>query len=435
MVKPRWTLPDGCTHAVSRNHLSREQLQFAERLAYEHGESYDSYLLMETGREYFFGRNSSGAPGGVVAFRTWRDHVYVVGGLLAPAGRKSQLLADFLDFVQLNQREVSFLNVLAVDVPVFREFGFQVSKVGEEPVIDLQQTTWQGSDFAWVRRQENYCLRNGLKFREVEPDPRDPEYASYIVPQLLQVSEEHLHDSVYNRELGMMTGRVDLENMFRKRLFVAQRGAGIEAFVVATPARNGTQWAVEMFRRRPSATRGVIPFLILQVARQMQQEGIRLLSLCQVPALRVDRGTPSDSRLVVNGLRFWWNWLPWFYDTPRLYHFKSRFRPQYRECFIATWPRAKFWPLFAFFFLWGIIVPDFTRLPVQMLRRMRKWWHTEHLADPETEPYRILETFPAKQPAVTAPAASAERDDVEWSPGHDVAESDRELLAGSWTSR
>jgi phosphatidylglycerol lysyltransferase len=142
--------------------------------------------------------------------------------------------------------------------------------------------------------------------------------------------------------------------------------------------------------------RGIIPFLVAQIARRMRDERVSYLSLCQVPALRVKQGTPSDSRFVVNGLQFWFDRLPWFYDVPRLYHFKSRFRPQYRECFIATYPRVRVAPLLAFFFKWGIIVPGFSRLPRQLLRRMGKWKHSEHLADPSREQYVILDRLPLR---------------------------------------
>jgi lysylphosphatidylglycerol synthetase-like protein (DUF2156 family) len=57
-----------------------------EECAYALGETYDSYLVTESDREYFF---SSGRRG-VVGFRRWCGHVLVVGGLLAePADQQS----------------------------------------------------------------------------------------------------------------------------------------------------------------------------------------------------------------------------------------------------------------------------------------------------------------------------------------------------------
>ncbi len=388
--------PDGCTHIAGRERLSAEQLATVETLAYREGEAYDSYLSLERDLEYFFGADGQG----VVGFTRWQRHLFVVGGLLAAESRRGRLLAQFMEFARANRLEISFLNILGRDVPAFREAGFSVSKVGEEPVVPLENCTWQGADYAWVRRQENFCTRSGVRFEEIIPDPDCPTYREQIAPEILEVSREHLQDTVYGRELSMMVGRLDPLAMFRKRLFVARKEGRIEAFVIANPGRNGDLWAVETYRKRVQATRGVIAFLITQIARQLRTEDVKLLSLCQVPSLRVKCGTVSDSSFVTNGLEFWWKRLPWFYDPPRQYHFKSRFRPQYRECFIATYPKTRIAPMLAFFFKWGVIVPDFKRLPMQMLRRMAKWKNRERLADPASEPYQMY------QPAFAAAGAS-----------------------------
>jgi len=124
-----------------------------------------------------------------------------------------------------------------------------------------------------------------------------------------------------------------------------------------------------------------------------------------VPALRVKHGTRSDSSFVTTGMQFWWKFLPWFYDPPRQYHFKSRFRPQYRECFVATYPKTRVFPMLAFFFKWGVIVPDLKRLPLQMLKRMAKWKNRERLADPSAEPYIIYQPSGEQPAAVAADAA------------------------------
>jgi phosphatidylglycerol lysyltransferase len=387
MIRRTWTVPEGCSHVAGRDDLSATQLGILETLAYREGEAYDSYLALERGLEYFFDGGSQGAVG----FTRWRDHLFVVGGLLAAESRRPRLLRQFMQFAEANGCEISFLNVLGRDVPAFRAAGFSVSKVGEEPVVPLADCTWKGADFAWVRRQENFCVRSGVRFEEVIPDADCPVYRNQVAPELLEVSSEHLSDTVYGRELSMMVGRLDPLKMFRKRLFVARKNGRIEAFVIANPGRNGDLWSVETYRKRTDATRGVIAFLIAQIARQLRSEDVTLLSLCQVPTLRVKQGTRSDSGFVTSGLHFWWKCLPWFYDPPRQYHFKSRFRPQYRECFVATYPKTRVLPMLAFFFKWGVIVPDLKRLPMQMLRRMSKWKNREKLADPAAEPYLFYE--------------------------------------------
>ncbi len=185
---------------------------------------------------------------------------------------------------------------MAGDVPLFREFGFEVRETGEEPLVDLRTATWAGKDFAWVRQQENSCLRSGVTYREICVDLLTPDQHAAIERELAEISTEHLNDTVYGRELGLMVGKLDLREMFRKRLFIAEKEGRIEGFVVSTPSHNGRVWSVETYRRRKDSARGVVTFLIVQMSRQMRSEGVQYLSLCQCPALRCGGESASESR-------------------------------------------------------------------------------------------------------------------------------------------
>ena len=376
-------LRDGGIHL---NHLDDRYVSLAENLAFEHGECYDSYLLLDEGREYFFSSDRRG----VVGFSRWRGHAYVLGGLLTAAHNKGRLLDEFLAFAKSEGLKPLFFGLLATDLPLFQERDLSISKIGEEPIIDLQQTTWRGRSFEWVRRQENSCLRSGVAVREVEPRPACPAYRDHLASALREVSAAHLGETVYGRELSLMVGRFDPLNMHRKRLFIAECAGRVEGFVVLTPAYGGRYWGVETYRRRPDARSGIVPCLIKQVAEQLREEGVGFLSLCQVPGLRCDRTQFADSLLVRNSLSLWWTHFGWFYDPTRLYHFKSRFRPCYREMYLAG-AQPRFVPMLVLGLKWGIVWPDFRRLPKQMLRRMRKWSHRERLADPNEEHAVIID--------------------------------------------
>src|SRR5690606_16210748 len=150
-------------------------------------------------------------------------------------------------------------------------------------------------------------------------------------------------------------------------------------FVIANPAYGGAMWVIETYRKASAAPRGVIAYLIMQISRHLREEGVPFLSLCQVPSLRAAECPDSESPLIRRSMRIWWNYLPWFYDPARQYHFKSRFRPAYRETFVATPPGSQFIPLTVFGLKWGVIWPNFRRLHQQMWLRMSKWSHTEQL--------------------------------------------------------
>ncbi len=363
--------------------LSGSRLAAAESLAFDHGETYDSYMFQEPGRQYYFlpeGR-------GFVNFAKWHKHVFVLGGLIAARDDRPELLREFMGCATDRGWEASFFNVVPDDLPLFRRAGFELTKIGEEPIIELQESTWQGKDYAWIRRQENYCIREGVRFREVFPEHAPEQYVNEIVPELTEVSELHVRDTVFGRELSLMVSQFNPHTLLRKRLFVGERQGRIEAFIIATPSAGGEIWATEMFRRRPEATRGIIPFLILQVARTLRDEGVPFLSLCLVPGLR-SQTNPEGNRLVKLYMRMWWSKLPWWYDPRRVYHFKSRFRPVYRECYVAAFPRCRVSSMAAFHLKWGGVVPDMRKVPRHLANRLSGWRQANELADPMAEDYR-----------------------------------------------
>jgi hypothetical protein len=73
----------------------------------------------------------------------------------------------------------------------------------------------------------------------------------------------------------------------------------------------------------------------MHALRTMQAEGVGYASLSLCPFLRC---TPvaGDSKIYRYVANFWWRRLSAIYDMPGLFHFKSRFRPDYREMFIAA---------------------------------------------------------------------------------------------------
>ena len=138
--------------------------------AFRYGDTYASYLVTDDGWDTVW----SGGGRGVVRFARWGGcYAMVVGGLLAPPETQDRLLADFLRLAKANRWHVAFCNIDREQLPLFRRHGFQVTKFGEDPVVRLDKTTWEGKEYEWVRRQENFCKRQGVEFFEVDPNPND----------------------------------------------------------------------------------------------------------------------------------------------------------------------------------------------------------------------------------------------------------------------
>jgi phosphatidylglycerol lysyltransferase len=341
-------------------------MEIVEHFAYAYGALYDSYLATEPGRELFWSQDSSG----VVAFVRMGRHLEISGGLLAPSESKPLLLAELVAYASQQRLSLSFYNVGDDDLPLLRSFGFEATKCGEEAVIDLGLCTWKGKAFEWVRRQSNYCRRNGIIVSECRRELLPDGEWDRRVEEMRGVSSALVADKPQTAEMKFVEGRFDPEQLGRRRIFLAQSAGAagrIEAFLVCNPFANGRRWTFETYRRRPDAVRGSIPYLMHETAQLLAAEGAERVSLCLVPALRCSSPMPGDSPLARWGFVLS-KYFDFVYDSAGLYHFKSRFRPVFEDRYMCVWPRVTLGSAWAFIRLVGVV-------ELSPLKMARTCWH------------------------------------------------------------
>jgi phosphatidylglycerol lysyltransferase len=378
-------------HFRSQAEMPAELIDHLRHCAREFGDTYASYLATELDREYFWATELEG----FVAFRRLGRYVNVADGLIADPANRERLLAEFLAFTKQNNWVASFMNVPRNEINLFRRQGCQVTKCGEEALVQLEQTSWHGKEASWLRRQENYCKRHGVEVFEVDPDPEDPVYYDEIIQQLEEISGDHIDATLNQREMQFFVSNFSPHELSGRRLFVARDGSRIEGFIVCNPGLGGDFWAVEVYRRRQDAVRGVIPFIIMHAMREMKAEGVQYFSLSLAPFLRCNPVVDDSPvfRFVANS---WWRYLNPIYDVQGIFHFKSRFRPDYREMYLAVSPGVTIRSLLVIAYVWKL----FHFNPLRLLKRSlqhRRNAKQHSLAMPERRSRRAIRKLRPKQ--------------------------------------
>jgi phosphatidylglycerol lysyltransferase len=351
-----------------------------EALAFQFGRTYDGYMATEERLHRFW----SGDHKGVLAYAKIGRYLHVQGGLLCPPEFRETLLREFHEFARRQKFVVTFYNTCDEDLPLFRKLGFQVTKWGEEPFVDLPDLTWAGRSYEWVRRQFNFCKRQGMAFSEYCREDYSESGWNDVLNEIRAVATEALQSKPQLHEIWFFNGRFDPPNWGRRRLFVAraENGTGrIDGFLVCLPFQNGASWAVESYRHRLDAPRGLVAYMIHQCAERLKSEGVLSVSLCLCPAIRCE-AMPNDSRLVRRGLQFGFNYASIFFDLPGEYHFKSRFRPRFVPRYICHWPRASVSSMWSLVRLSGVLTFDFRKLAGSLWSRIRHPKSRSHLALP-----------------------------------------------------
>lgn len=351
-----------------------------EEQAFEFGRVYDSYFSTEEGWKRF---RVKGRPG-LISYRRLGKHVKVIGGLLASDEAKPRLLREYNKFADSFGLLTSFYNVAEGDIDLFREHGYQVTKWGEEPFVDLQECTWSGKPYEWVRRQTNYCRRAGVTIVEHRRDEMDDESWNALLRELRVVSDSLLATKPQAGEIQMVEGQLEVAGWGRRRLFVAYSNDSqprIEGFLIALPMQGGRSWSFEMYRHRPDAVRGVVPYLFHETMIRMKAEGIESISLCLIPALGCEKPIPGDNAFTRHALCFGKKHLNFLFDIAGLYHFKSRFRPRYEGRYICSRPRSSPLGTLYFFRMTGMLTFDPKKIVRQFLLNLFKRRERQQLAD------------------------------------------------------
>ncbi|MEQ9410774.1 MAG: phosphatidylglycerol lysyltransferase domain-containing protein [Fuerstiella sp.] len=338
-----------------------------EQLARLYGGSYDSYIATDTeGKQYFWSSDGEGVLCTIPRGR----YTFVYGGILAPPNRRRQLITEFVDACDRRRVTASFFNAGTEDVALLREFGFNATKFGEEPIVELDKCSWKGRDYEWVRRQTNFCLRHQLEFEEVRRADLSAARWQELMDEMDVISEHFLENRAHSAGIRNIVSRFSRDLFFGQRLFVARNRQlqRIEGFLVCNPCLGSRMWAIETYRKRRDAVRGVIPFLMHQSMMLFQQEEAPLVTLSMLPLIRCETPLPGDSWLLRRMVTWAHNNLGALYDSSGLYHFKTRFRPhRFDDRFICARPRVTPGLLWAGMMSWG-----FHR--ISLTAAVKKYW-------------------------------------------------------------
>lgn len=293
-AEPTEIVADGMTVFESHDAMDAEQIRRLERLAFQYGQYSDSYLITEPNRSYLW----SSCGEGVVGFARQGKFLAITGGLITADRNKARFLREIVDFAKRTNRTLIFYHVDDRDVPLFEDAGFQVTRFGVEARIALSGHSWSGKAFKWVRRQFNFVKRHGIAFEEWAADDVAPDEWERRLGELHEVSAEHISEKHFRGEIPFFEGRLLNDHLYRRRCFVARAEEGrgrVEGFVLCTPIENGRQWAIEMYRQRRDAVRGVIPYMMHQTIERLRDEGCDGVSMCPVPAIGCEQKRPGDS--------------------------------------------------------------------------------------------------------------------------------------------
>jgi len=297
----------------------RERL---DRLLQQLGRNYISHLAVHGASSYHWYEDK-----GCVAFSLRGRTALALGDPIAPP----EMVADAArDFVAYCDRQDWIPAFYQVDQPApYRELGLTLVAIGAEAIVQTAAFGLAGKTRADLRYALHRCEKAGVRFVFAP----GPEVAAEHAEQLQGVSGRWLQ-SHHSPELGYSLGTLATLSDPEIVVGLAFNADGrLEAFVswLPVPARKG--WTLDLMRRRPDSTYGVVEALIVRSIESARSRGIVEVSLGMTPRIIVSSDRPR-------GLEGAWRAMYWgldrFQRSKTLHRFKGKFGPCWEDRYLVV---------------------------------------------------------------------------------------------------
>jgi phosphatidylglycerol lysyltransferase len=343
-----------------------------------YGYQSQSYNILRSDKSYFF--SPSGIDGviksyffspsgidGVIAYVVHARVALAAGDPVCAPSDLRAFVAEFKQFCRAHRWRCCFQAITDRCKKDIEELGFDIIKIGEEPIFELDKLSWAGGKFKDLRNDINSAKKRGLTVVEYRPlAERKPDWEKQM-EELSAIWKEFKGSG----EFAFLIGEPSLAEPGERKYFLALIDNQVEAFVVCTPiyARNGIYF--DLMRRKQKPLRGTSQLLITESFRLLNEQGYVMATLGAAPLASEHVDDPTQSRIIEMSLKFAFNRLGYFHRFKPPYLFKSQFGPTSWEGHYLAFGSRRFNPIILYALLKAY---DPSGVTGKLLRQIQHAW-------------------------------------------------------------
>jgi phosphatidylglycerol lysyltransferase len=314
-------IQDGRKYRAVTSVLSADY-ERAREIVLRHGWNTTCFQIVNPGIEYWFGPDGDSVVGYVSSKK-----VRVVAG--APVCREEDLPSVTETFERDSHREGRTVCYFGAEGRLDRlyhadpEHSFVL--LGAQPVWRPGEWETIVSGDRSIRAQLNRSRNKGVTVSEWPTDRarNSPELRECLDSWLAIKGLPPLHFVIEPDTLGRLEHR---------RVFVAERGSRVEAFLVLSPIPERSGWLTEQFPHRRAAPNGTVELMMDAAIRAVAEEGCEYITLGLSPLSKRAHIESFDNPV---WLRVFLAWMrkhgQRFYNFDGLDRFKAKLQPHYWE--------------------------------------------------------------------------------------------------------
>lgn len=206
--------------------------------------------------------------------------------------------------------------------------GFLSIPIGVEALIDLETFTLEGKDMQELRSAKNRFEREGWIIRAFSPS--DWEHVRNLDKKWLKIHGD--------KEIGFAMGKSSLKYLTEtKTTLLFDKDENLMAYLNNIELKGSNTRAVDLMRKDPEIkTKGVMEMLFLHEILDAKNDGKTYYDLGLSPLAEMDKSL-ADNKIAFKLLTLIYEQQKKYYDFKGLHHFKSKFRPIWKQSFL-TYP-------------------------------------------------------------------------------------------------
>jgi lysyl-tRNA synthetase class 2 len=245
---------------------SAEERRVVRGLVQRHGDDSLSFFSLRRDKSYFF----SPTRRSFLAYRVVNGSALVSGGPIGADEEFLDLLAEFRRVCHARGWRLGLLSISAELLPLARELGLRVIKIGDEAVVRPAAFSLEGRAIRKVRQSVARLERAGYELSVVSAAEVDPSLRA----ELERVSDVWRG---WNVERGFSMAMDDLFREPETLFAVARCDGRVGGFLHLVPSSYG--FSLGAMRRDPETPNGLMEYLIVQVLLWARERGAAEISL------------------------------------------------------------------------------------------------------------------------------------------------------------
>ena len=299
-------------------------LAAAKKLIKHYGcNSLEAFKLSED-KQYHFNSEKTA----FLAYKQIGSSAIVLGD---PVGRDSEAISEtiqsFQHFTDSKGSRTAYVQVTDLNAKCYLEAGYKLLKVGEEAVIQLAETSLEGSAMKNFRTILRKLEREGYLLTQYAP----PLSAALVRRLMLVENEWKMLPGRQERTFSQSACSPEL--LRRSPVAVTEDAEGnISAFISLSEDYAPHAIALDLLRRRRSIPNGAVDALIISTALSYKEQGYLTFSLGLAPFSGVGEGKAGLSE---RAIKLVYENLNGVFSFQGLREFKEKFQPLWEPRYFA----------------------------------------------------------------------------------------------------